>query len=377
MSSLIHSRRIRWLAPVVVIAAIGLLAFVPTISASADTPTLPPLTAQALLAKVQAAKAASLPGLSGTIKLSTNLGIPNLSELGGVGGGGNAGFNPTDLLSGVHSADVWASKDGFRATYSDSSTSEDDVITNGKDLWTWESRGTKVTHVVLPAKTDKPTSKPDDPETASGVKTPDQVAESLLSSLSPSTDVSVSSPVYVANHRAAYQLILAPKANSAGAAASTVDHITVAVDEATSLPIRVQIFARGQPAAAFDFGFSKLNIGAQNPNRFTFSPPPGAKVTTKVLSGDHPDKPAIQPSTPTGTGPTVVGHDWTTVYVFHQAQMPRRGMGGLFRAATVLPNGQGRVLTTALVNVLFLNNGDIAVGAVNAGALQAAAASAG
>jgi hypothetical protein len=43
----------------------------------------------------------------------------------------------------------------------------------------------------------------------------------------------------------------------------------------------------------------------------------------------------------------------------------------------VLPNGQGRVLTTALVNVLFLNNGDIAVGAVNAGALQAAAASAG
>jgi outer membrane lipoprotein-sorting protein len=368
MASLAHSRRIRWIAPVVVIAVIGLLAFVPTISANADTPTLPPMTAQALLVKVAAAKTADLPGLSGTIKLSADLGIPGLDELGGVAGGGSGGFNPTDLLSGVHSADVWASKDGFKATYSDSSTTEDDVITNGKDLWTWQSRGTKVTHVVLPSKNDsndKPTSGPQDNST---VKTPDQLAQSLLDSLTPSTDVSVSSPVYVANHRAAYQLILAPKAGSA----STVEHITVAVDEATGLPIRVQVFARSQAAAAFDFGFSKLNIGAQNPKTFTFSPPPGATVTTKILSsGTRTAEPQAQPSTT--AKPTVVGHDWTTVWVFHQAQLPRPFNHELSRAATALPNGQGRLLGTALVNVLFLNNGDIAVGAVNATALQAAA----
>ena len=347
------------------IAVIALLAFVPTISASADTPTLPPITPQALLEKVQAAKSADLPGLSGTVQLSAALGIPSVDELGGLGGG-NGGFSPTDLLSGVHSADVWASKDGFKATYSDSSTTEDDVITNGTDLWTWQSRGTKVTHVVLPAKSS--THEPQaDPQADSPVKTPDQVAQSLLSSLSPSTDVSVSTPVYVANHRAAYQLILAPKAGSA----STVDHITFAVDEATGLPIRVQIFARGQSAAAFDFGFSKLNIGAQNPKTFTFSPPPGATVTTKVLTpGTHAAEPQAQPSTT--AKPTVVGHDWDTVWVFHQAQLPPP-LRQLARTATVLPNGQGRLLSTALVNVLFLNNGDVAVGAVNGAALQAAA----
>ena len=323
MSSLARSRRIRWAAPVVVIAVIGLLAFIPTISAGADTPTLPPLTAQALLEKAQAAKTADLPGLSGTVQLSANLGIPSLGDFT-ANTGGDGAFNPTDLLSGVHSADVWASKDGFKATYSDSSTSEDDVIANANtnELWTWQSRGTKVTHVVR-SNAAAPDEQPPSPEAASPVKTPDQVAQSLLDALTPSTDVSVSPPVYVANHRAAYELTLAPKADSTAATDSTVDHIAVAVDDATGLPIRVQIFAKGQSAAAFDFGFSNLNIGAQNPKMFTFSPPPGATVTTKVLgSSDH--SAAAAPAGPdTSSRPTVVGQDWSTVYVFHQAQMPR------------------------------------------------------
>jgi outer membrane lipoprotein-sorting protein len=397
MPSLTHSRRIRWTAPLVVLAVIGLIAFVPTISAGASTPTLPPLSAQALIAKAQAAKATDLPGLSGTIQLSTNLGIPSLSEFSGAVGGGQ-GFNPVDLLSGAHSADVWVSKAGFKATYSDSSTTEDDIISNGKDLWTWQSEGTKVTHSVLSgdhagtAKT--PSSGAASPEASSPVKTPDQVAQKLLSSLDPSTAVSVLSPVYVANHRAAYELVLAPKATPS----STVDHVTVAVDAATGLPVRVQIFARGQKAAALDFGFSKLNIGAQNPKLFTFRPPPGATVTTPGAKSATPStaKPEVRhrgpgpgrhrvapvgpplPVGPTKLGkPTVVGQDWATVYVYHSVQLPGQIDRTLSQAATVLPNGGGRLFSTALVNVLLLNNGDVAVGAVNLGALQAAAATAG
>src|SRR5262249_40865893 len=160
----------------------------------------------------------------------------------------------------------------FKATYSDSSTSEDDVIANANthELWTWQSRGTKVTHVIRSDQAAPGKAEPS-PEAGSPVKTPDQVAQSLLDGLTPSTDVSVSPPVYVANHRAAYELILAPKANTAAAADSTVDHIAVAVDDVTGLPIRIQIFAKGQSAAAFDFGFTTLDIGAQNPKMFTFS----------------------------------------------------------------------------------------------------------
>jgi outer membrane lipoprotein-sorting protein len=382
---------------VLVIGMIGLLAVVPTISAGAATPTLPPLSPQALLAKAQAAKATDLPGLSGTIQLSTNLGIPSLSQFSGAVGG--QGFNPVDLLSGAHSANVWISKAGFKATYSDSSTTEDDVISNGKDLWTWQSQGTKVTHTVLAghsATAEGPaTAKvPDSPEANSPVKTPDQVAQKLLSSIDPSTVVAVQSPVYVANHRASYQLVLAPK----GASASTVDHVTVAVDAATGLPVQVQIFARGQKAVAVQFGFSKLNIGAQNSKLFNFTPPPGATVTTtgapkaatpssatpkirhRVFGGEG-HKAAVDPALPVGTTklgkPTVVGKDWTTVYVYHGVQVSGQYDRALSQAATQLPNNGGRLFSTALVNVLLLPNGNVAVGAVNVGALQAAAASAG
>lgn len=365
-------------------------------------PDAAPLSAEALIAKAQAAKATDLPGLSGTIQLSTNLGIPSLSEFSGAVGSGQ-GFNPVDLLSGAHSADVWVSKAGFKATYSDSSTTEDDVISNGKDLWTWQSEGTKVTHTVLGADhrvtagaAKAPTGAAASPEASSPVKTPDQVAQKLLSSIDPSTAVSVLSPVYVANHRAAYELVLAPKATPS----STVDHVTLSVDAATGLPVRVQIFARGQKAAALDFGFSKLNIGAQNPKLFTFTPPPGAHVTTSgaksAASAPSTLKPEVRhrgpglgrrrvapagPPLPVGTTklgkPTVVGKDWATVYVYHGVQVPGQIDRALSQAATVLPNDGGRLFSTALVNVLLLNNGDVAVGAVNLATLQAAAASAG
>jgi outer membrane lipoprotein-sorting protein len=401
MPSLIHSRRIRWAAPVVIVAVIGLMAFVPTISAGAATPTLPVLSAEAVLAKAQAAKTSDLPGLSGTIQLSTNLGIPSLSEFSGAVAG-SGGFNPVDLLSGAHSASFWLSKAGFKATYSDSSTTEDDVITNGKDLWTWQSQGTKVTHTVLSgdhASTSKTPSSPkvSSPEASSPVQTPDQVAQKLLDSIDPSTAVSVQSPVYVANHRAAYQLVLTPKA----APTSTVDHVTVAVDATTGLPLRVQIFARGQKAVALDFGFSKLNIRAQNPKLFTFTPPPGATVTTTGSAKSATSSPAtpptgvhprhrvfkalgagghrvrVSPALPVGTTnlgkPTVIGKGWSTVYVYHGVSVSGQVDRALSQAATQLPNGGGRLFSTALINVLLLNNGNVAVGAVNLSALQAAA----
>ncbi|HEY2303443.1 MAG TPA: hypothetical protein VGH66_16190 [Acidimicrobiales bacterium] len=373
MSSLKRSRRIRWAAPVVILAVIGLLAFIPTISAGADTPNLPSLTAQQLLEKAQAARTADLPGLSGTVQLTANLGIPSLGGLTGSTGGDGA-FNPTDLLSGAHSADVWVSKDGFKATYSDSSISEDDVIANANthELWTWQSRGTKVTHVVR-SNAAAPDEQAPSPEAASPVKTPDQVAQSMLDALTPSTDVSVSTPAYVAN-RAAYELTLAPAAGSTAATDSTVHHIAVAVDDATGLPIRVQIFAKGQAQGqsvlAFDFGFTNLNIAAQDPSMFTFSPPSGATVTTKTVGSSGQSAASAAPAGPDPSSkPTIVGQDWSTVYVFHQAQTPASITGPMFQAAKVQPDGT-RVLSTALVNVLFLNNGDVAVGAVSVGRLQ-------
>src|ERR1700681_1581915 len=104
MPSSHRSRSLHWAAPFVVAAVIGLVALAPTLSAGAAPPSLAPLTAERLLVKVQQS---NVKALSGTIRLTANLGIPNLSSLAGAAGRGDGVFNPTDLLSGSHDAQVW------------------------------------------------------------------------------------------------------------------------------------------------------------------------------------------------------------------------------------------------------------------------------
>ena len=72
---------IRWAVPgAVVVIALGAAAF--TAVSAAATPTLPPRTAAELLVDVQTA---SVTGLSGTVVQNADLGLPDLSGLGGGG----------------------------------------------------------------------------------------------------------------------------------------------------------------------------------------------------------------------------------------------------------------------------------------------------
>jgi outer membrane lipoprotein-sorting protein len=382
----------RWGAPAFVAVVIALLALVPKISASAATPNLKPLTAQELIAQVQQTK---VKAISGTIKLTVN-GIPSLGSLAtGLAGGGGGGFDPLTFLSGSHTATVAASPDGFKISYPSSSLSEQDLVTNGHDLWTWQSQGSKVTHTILPAKgahqangAEKPTAASN--EQASGVQTPDQVAQNLLSKVQPTTTVSVTNNTYVANHKPAYQLVLKPIDKF-----STVDRVVVAVDGTTFAPLRVQFFPKapkGSPAA-IDFGFTSISYTAPSAKAFTFTPPPGAKVTSKDQSAaagkadaakapepagapetaDTPAKPdtataAAVPGVPTTSSSQMVGHDWTTIGVFNPGQLPEQ-VNTLLAKGQPLPSAPnvpsaGKVTQTPLVNVVLLSSGKIGVGAV-------------
>ena len=89
--------------------------------------------------------------------------------------------------------------------------------------------------------------------------------------------------------------------------------------------------------------------------------PPGAATTA--------------PPNPDGKDTTVVGQDWTSVVIARDFQLPVRGFG--IREATTPVSGawgQGRLLHTALANVLFLSDGRVAAGFVNPTALEAAVA---
>src|SRR5581483_5295829 len=338
-----RARRLRWLAPVAVFAAIGLIALLPTLS-SAATPNLPSITPEQLVAKV---KQSNVQAFSGTFQLTTDLGIPNLTALQGATGQDSGGFNPTDLLSGTHTATIAVDGPEHQRLSMPGSLNEVDAFHDGQNAWLWESDGHKVTHYILPA--DKP-----DADAGAGSEapvptpTPDDLAKKLLDQITPSTDVSVTTPDYVAG-QPVYELVLAPHA-----ADSTIDHVGIAVDAHNGMPLEVTVVPKGQSKPAVDLGFTKIDYGKPG-GSFSFTPPPGATVTTNDLTKPHEDNtaaPATEPPHPRPghhrrvytydnapgittvpmqpAGPRetkVVGQDWTQVVIASGVDLPIRGWG--------------------------------------------------
>ena len=91
----------RWAVPAIALLGVLGVGAIPPLfqSAGASTPDLPTLSPAELLAKARTAQVTSL---SGTVTLTSNLGIPSLGSLGGRGL-----TSLTDLLAGQHSAKVW------------------------------------------------------------------------------------------------------------------------------------------------------------------------------------------------------------------------------------------------------------------------------
>ena len=113
--------------------------------AGADpVPNLPDLTPAQLLVK---ATTANVTTFSGHVTLHANLGLPDLGSLGVMDGTG------LDLLSGSHTAAVWADGPQHARVELDAPGAENDWIRNGTDLWAWNSRDQSVTHATIPADT--------------------------------------------------------------------------------------------------------------------------------------------------------------------------------------------------------------------------------
>jgi hypothetical protein len=343
-----------------VAVVIALVALVPKISAGAGVPAVPTLDTKTILAKAQKP---DVQGLTGTIQLTSNLGIPDLSSIAGATGRG--GFDPTTFLAGTHKADVAASSTGFKATYP-GSLSEDWVIANRQEIWTWQSQGQKITHATLPPKTPEAPGTAQSNEQASGVKTPDQVAQDLLNKLQPTTAVTQLAPTTVAG-QSAYQLQLTPKDPSPKEPThSLVDHVTIAVDAAKYMPLQVEVFAKGASSPALSFGFSSVDYTVPPASTFSYTPPSSLKVTEKTISAHQaepsttPD-PAAVPSS-NGNKPVVLGQGWDTVAILNSASLPGQVKSVLQKGTLFLG---GTLIHTTLFNVVVYDTGKVVVGAVD------------
>jgi outer membrane lipoprotein-sorting protein len=384
----------RWAVPAGVAAVVAAGSLVGPQLASART-ELPPTTAAQLLARL--ARAPERP-FSGTVVQTTDLGLPKMPRTGA------SGEDLTALVSGSTTVRIWADGPQRARAALIGSLSETDVVRNGRDVWTWNSRQRTAQHLRLPAGAVRSDAARSNAERLTSAMTPEQAARQAVAAVEPSTKVGLARGTRVAG-RAAYEMVLRPRA-----AESLVGAVRIAIDAKTSMPLRVQVIPRGQSKPAFQTGFTDVSFRAPAARVFTFSPPAGSKVTERQLpaaalaapqvaqlrahnrsvSGGEglPGLPKRQRTLPVDApdSQAVVGHGWTAVLVKHDVSRAQvlQAVGGDQVATAVLNGfepvqgnyGSGRLLRTSLLSVLWLDDGRLLLGAVEPGVLERAASAA-
>jgi outer membrane lipoprotein-sorting protein len=371
------SRGARWAVPAGAVVLVGGVMAGSLISVAQAAPELPSKTPAQLLAAV--AGQTTAPPLTGTVVETTSLGLPSLPDTG----------NPTSLsslLTGSHTIQVSYQDPQHYRVAVPQNMSESDLIRNGNNAWLWESNKNTVTHMAIPVKGAKAAMA--EPKSSAPPMTPQQAASQVLAKVGPTTTVRVDSNISVANH-AAYQLVLVPKSSS-----SLIGEVKIAVDGQNSLPLQVQVFARGAGGPAVQVGYTSVSFVKPAAANFAFSPPAGAKVEQQTFgSGTKPSGPNDLAS-----GASVIGKGWlavadlpSSVLSSATASTPSSSpssssssaLGGdtgavvnaLLKSGTRVsgPWGGGRLLRTSLVSMLITDNGRVFAGAVTPGVLYQAA----
>ncbi|MFH8625434.1 outer membrane lipoprotein carrier protein LolA [Streptomyces vietnamensis] len=385
----------RFIVPVAVAGvAAATIGLVPALAASGD-PDLPEITAKQLIEKIAASDTQTL---SGTFKISTDLGLPALdglaSGLGGLDGGdgGPSSADPseklTELVSGSHTLRIAADgPERQRLTLLDGSD-EYSLIHNGDDVWAYDSKSNEAFHEKGASGGEKPEKK------LPG--TPKELADEVLKAAGDTTSITVDGTAKVAG-RDAYQLVIKPKQSG-----STVESVKIAVDAANGTPLKFTLSSVEGGKPIVDAGFTKVDFGKPAASEFAFTAPKGAKVTEGAAEkgekapGDLPEGfeegipglgdvfggAGLVPGSGSGEGPTVIGEGWTTIAKLDTGapapktdEAPKEIQGFLdsFGDKVTGKFGSGTVFKTKLVNALLTDDGKVYVGAVTKDALVDAA----
>ncbi|WP_406334826.1 DUF2092 domain-containing protein [Streptomyces zaomyceticus] len=393
----------RFIVPVAVAGvAAATIGLVPALAASGD-PDLPEITAQQLIEKIAASDTQTL---SGTFRISTDLGLPLeglTSGLGGLAGGmgggagGSSSADPseklTELVSGSHTLRIAADgPERQRLTLLDGSD-EYSLIHNGDDVWAYDSKSKEVFHEKAPADADAPGAH-EGPKDKELPGTPKQLADEVLKAAGDTTSITVDGTAKVAG-RDAYQLVIKPKQ-----AGSTVASVKIAVDAANGTPLKFTLNSVEGGKPVVDAGFTKIDFSKPAASDFTFKAPEGAKVTEGAaekaaeeaegakgnpfgdeLPGGLGEAFGLGAGTGKG-GVNVIGEGWTAIARLDTGaptpktdEAPKEVQGLLDSLGDKVDGefGSGTVFKTKIVNALLTDDGKVYVGAVTKDALVNAA----
>ena len=262
-------RQARWAVPAGAVAAVGIVIAGSVIAGAQATPRLPARTTAQLIAAVDHPGAVP-PAMTAVIQETASLGLPDLP-------GTSDPLSPLSLLSGSHTFKVWYDGPARVRIAVPVQLGETDLRRDGRSAWLWDSRTNQATHYLLPASPATGGAPPAD--ATPSIPAPQQLARQVLAAVGPTTTVGLQQNVMVAG-QPAYQLSLAPKDGR-----SLIGQVRIAIDARNSLPLQVQVFARGAAGPAFSVGYTSLSFAVPAASNFAFSPPPGAKVKTVTVPG--------------------------------------------------------------------------------------------
>ncbi|MGD6743941.1 LolA family protein [Streptomyces sp. BH106] len=394
-------KAVRYAVPVAVVGvAAATIGLVPALASSGD-PDLPDITARQLIEKIAKSDTEQL---SGTVKITTDLGLPSIGGAagGGLMGGGERGgeggssADPqsklTELATGSHTLRVAADGADRQKLSVLDDASEYSVIHNGDDVWAYDSKSDEAYHAKQKQGAHSDGSGEHAKKAPKGVPaTPKELTDEILKAGGDTTSFSVDGTSQVAG-RDAYRLQIKPKQSG-----STVGAVTVSVDAKTGTPLKFSLTPAGGGAAVVDAGFTKVDFAKPAASTFDFKPSKGTKVTeadelAKAQRGERGALPKDLKADELKAGGlddlNVIGKGWTSIA---ELKLPKEA-GGLAAgkgSAEMPPDaqkflsslgdqvkgefGSGTVYSTRLVNVLVTEDGKAYAGAVTKDALVKAA----
>jgi outer membrane lipoprotein-sorting protein len=332
--------------------------------------------------------------MSGSVSVSTDLGLPS-ALTGGLAGavgqatGGHAGSaDPRtklpELLSGTHTLRVAVDgPDRARLTIADGAASYT-LVHDGGQAWAYDGASHTAFRATVPTADGHGA-----PTEDAGSLTPQQIAAHVLAAAGPTTRITVDGTAEVAG-RDAYELLLTPKESG-----STVGGIRIAVDAEKGVPLAVTLTPSGGGAPVVDVAYTRISFAAPAASEFRFTVPKGTHVTTAPRGTDGaagsarkgapstapeggllPGLPGLDPA----AGHRVVGKGWTAVAELGApsghakgGKSDADGALGSFGTSVKGAFGSGEVFSTRLVNVLVTQDGAVYAGAVTPAELVKAA----
>ncbi|MFI7277564.1 outer membrane lipoprotein carrier protein LolA [Streptomyces sp. NPDC049879] len=239
-------------------------------------PELPDVTARELVVRIAESETAQL---SGTVRISADLGVPDFGGLldGAVDSLDGPAGRLASLATGEGRVDIAVDgPDRQRLTVSGGSgdSGELELVHDGEELWVYDSASATVLRGEVPADAEAGAGRHEAPFDA---LSPQEAADLLLDRLGEHADITVDGTARVAG-RDAYRLLVEPHDDVLGEEAGDAGPTSarISVDAETGVPLAVTVRTAGDQT--LDVAFSRIDYAQPAGSVFDFTPPSGARV---------------------------------------------------------------------------------------------------